>query len=345
MVLPAKQIKEIREALETCSRPLFIYDDDPDGLCSFLLLYRFVGEGRGVILKTTSHLTKEWVRKVDEYGPDKVFILDVPVVEQEFIDEVKVPMYWIDHHMPLERKNINYYNPRIQKIDAYIPTTRMAYEIVKKDIWIAAIGSIADWYIPDFTNEFVDQFPDLMKKGIKSPDEALYDMEVGKLVRIFAFLIKGKTSDVFKSIKTLTRIESPYELLKQTTPAGKFLYQRFKKINDRYEELIKRAKKTKTKDGFFIFTYDADQWSFTSELGNELSYLNQDKVVLVCREKDGQYKCSLRSREKPILEPLKKAVANVQGGGGGHEHACGVAVASEDFDRFVAQLREEYKNA
>ena len=113
--------------LEEAQRPLFFYDDDPDGLCSFLLLYRFKQEGKGILVKTTSTLTKNWARQVDEYKPDVVFILDVPSVDQDFIDAISVPIYWIDHHTPTERDRIHYYNPRLQKEDAYIPTTPIAY--------------------------------------------------------------------------------------------------------------------------------------------------------------------------------------------------------------------------
>ena len=149
MILSEKKLFELREALQASKRPLFIYDDDPDGLCSFMLLYKFVGEGRGIILKTTSRLGVSWLRKVEEYQPDAVFVLDVPIIEQGFIDAVKVPIYWIDHHTPSDVHGVNYYNPRVLDAHIYIPTSRICYEIVKQDIWISMIGSVADWHVPN----------------------------------------------------------------------------------------------------------------------------------------------------------------------------------------------------
>jgi single-stranded DNA-specific DHH superfamily exonuclease len=39
-MLNDKQIDEIREHLEKAQNPLFFFDNDDDGLCSFLLLQR-----------------------------------------------------------------------------------------------------------------------------------------------------------------------------------------------------------------------------------------------------------------------------------------------------------------
>lgn len=55
-MLTNEQINEIREHLENARNPVFFFDNDPDGLCSFLLLQRFIGRGRGVAIKTPGSL-------------------------------------------------------------------------------------------------------------------------------------------------------------------------------------------------------------------------------------------------------------------------------------------------
>src|SRR3989344_5833931 len=87
MALSKTQIAQIRDNLDNCKKPLFFFDDDQDGLCSFLQLYRYKKEGKGIIVKTTPKLGTSFVGKVHEYSPDKVFILDLAVVEQDFLDE------------------------------------------------------------------------------------------------------------------------------------------------------------------------------------------------------------------------------------------------------------------
>ena len=94
---------------------LVLFHDDPDGLASFLLFYRDIREGIGKTIKAFPQITEQYARKVEDYGADKVFILDIALVDQEFLDVVKVPVIWIDHHPPQDRQRVQYYNPRKTK--------------------------------------------------------------------------------------------------------------------------------------------------------------------------------------------------------------------------------------
>jgi len=72
-MLTPKQITLLQEELQTAKNSLFFHDDDADGLCSFLLLYRLHREGKGIILKTSPKLDAGMLRKVEELQPDKIF--------------------------------------------------------------------------------------------------------------------------------------------------------------------------------------------------------------------------------------------------------------------------------
>ena len=340
-MLTKKQIELLRTELETAQNPLFYYDDDPDGVCSFILLYKLHREGKGVILKSAPKLDMGLYRKVEENHPDKIFVLDIPMIEQEFIDKANRPMFWIDHHEPLKLKKIKYYNPRIKRPDAYIPTTRMAYQINNspENLWVATIGCLADWHMPNFIEEFIKKYPHLLSEK-KDLNHAVYQQPIGKLIRIFSFLLKGSTSDVNKSIKILTRIKSPDEILNQTTSAGKYLYNRFEKINKYYKVLIEDVKKKVTKSKLLLYNYSENQNSFTVELANELTNLYPKKVILIARKKGGEMKCSLRSK-KNIRDPLNKALEGVEGYGGGHENACGAVINEKSWDLFLKNLKKE----
>jgi len=339
-MLTQNQINEIREELDNCARPIFLYDDDQDGLCSFLLLYRYKREGKGMIIKTTPKIDERFIEKVNNYQPDKIFILDIAMVEQEFIDGVKAPVVWIDHHEPLKRSKVKYYNPRLN--GKMVPTTYMCYKITGNSLWIAMIGCVADWHIPDFADEFKEKFPDLLDKPFKAPGDIIYKTRLGKLIQMFSFLLKGKSEDVNNSIKILTRIEGPYDILEPKTPEGKFLCKRCEKIHKRFEPLQKEISEAfaNSKEKLIVFKYAEDRTSFTSELSNEMIYLHPEKIVLVAREKNEEMKCSLRSA-KIVLPPLiNKAMAGLNGYGGGHEHACGINISKYNFEEFVERLRK-----
>ncbi|MFC1801502.1 DHH family phosphoesterase [Nanoarchaeota archaeon] len=342
-MLTKKEVKQLREELETATRPLFIFDDDPDGLCSFLLFYRFIREGKGVIKKSTPKISMAFVRKVEEYKPDKVFVLDVPIVEQDFIDAIKEPIIWVDHHGPYDRHGLLYFNPRKHDAQIYYPVTKICYDVVQQDLWIAMCGCIGDWFVPDFKDEFCEKYPKLLDKKETEPGKILFETRLGKLVKVFSFNLKGKASEVMKAVKVLTRIEDPEEILSETTPQGKFIMKRFKRVNSYYEDLKKQAKARLNKSKILLFPYTERQWSLSRDLATELVHEHPDKIVIVGRVKGGEMKCSIRSREAILPPIVEKSLRGLEGYGGGHDYACGAVIKEEDFDQFIKNFKAELK--
>ncbi len=341
-MLSEKQISDIRECIKESNNPLYFFDDDIDGLCSYILLYQKYKKGKGIAIKSNPTLDIEYLRKVEEHNPDLVIILDKPNVSQEFIDKTNVPMIWIDHHTPVEREGIKYYNPRVKEPDAYVPTSNIIYEISGGQVWIAFIGTVGDYSIPNFIEEFREKYLGLIGNE-KEPGKISYGTEAGKLIRIYNFILKGKTSEVNKCISILTKIEDPYEILSKETARGKYIYKRYEKVEKEYKELLEKAEKWVKEDKFLVFIYPSKKISLTADLSNELSYKHPDKIVVVGREKDGDIRMGLRGKEKRIDIALKKALVGIRGYGGGHEFACGGNVKKEDFQKFIEQLREAVK--
>ena len=338
-MLTEKQLQQIKDELDNCQKPLFLFDDDPDGLSSFLLLYRYKREGKGIVVKSEPKISIKFADKVKEYNPDKVFILDVPVMDQEFVDAVNIPVIWIDHHNPWPIENVKYFNPRINNGNS-IPTSMICYNVVKENLWIAMIGIVGDWHL-EYADEFRKDYADLLPEEINKPEEALFKTKLGELIRIFSFNLKGNTQEFLKSIKILTRIKDPYEILEQKTPQGKFIYKRFEKINKEYGPLLKKGKIIGKKKGkILLFTYKG-KTSYTKELSNELLFNYPKKIILVCREKSGNMKCSLRSSKALLPGIIENALKGVNGYGGGHEHACGSCIKIEDFRQYLKNIEEQ----
>jgi len=343
MVLTDKQCKEIRKQLDNCKRPLFFFDDDPDGMSSFILLYKYKGEGKGLPVKSAPIVDEKFIYRVEEYQPDLVVIVDVPMVDQDFLDAVKVPVLWIDHHGPYERQKVKYYNPRVNDPKDNSSTAINCYKIAnnKKDLWIGMVGGVGDWQLPYFTKEFANLYPDFLDKDVKRPEDALFDSKLGKLIKMVSFMLKGRMSDVMKCIKILTRVEHPNEIFKGETPRAKFLLKHISSIYDRYDDLLRKAKRKKTKSEILKFTYTDSNMSFTKELSNELLYLYPDKLIVVGRIKGGDVKLSTRTSKRMLPPLIEGALEGVEGYGGGHEHACGACVKEDDFDQFLKQLKEQ----
>lgn len=334
--LEHKEISEIRDRLDKSSRPLFFFDSDADGLASFLLLYRYKKDGKGVIVKMQPRLDTNFVRQVTEYQPDLIVILDIAVLTQDFVDEAKVPIIHIDHHGPYDIKGIKYYNPRKKSKD-HIPTSYMCYQIAQQDIWIAMTGIVGDWFLKPLRKEFTKEYPDLLPKSVKTEPEALFTTDIGKLAKVFSFIMKGTAAEAMKYIRALSRIDAPDEILNQATARGRFIYKKFSKLDRQYTKILEDALiQAKEQEGkLFIYSYPESKTAFTSDLANEIMFHHPDKVLLITRENNDEMKCSLRSKNINIKDILEEVLPKVDGYGGGHPSACGCSVHKDNFKRFT----------
>ncbi len=342
-MLNEKEIKEIRSIIEKANNPLYIFDNDGDGVCSYLLFKKHYKKGIGIPTTTAGALDAQYLRYVDEEKPDLIVILDKAVVKQEFIDGTSCKVMYIDHHPIQKLKKIKYYNPLKRDKKSYIPTSYMAYKVVKSNLWLAVVGCLFDYKIPDFIKEFKKQYPGLVDKIPKDPGYLKYISPVSKLVKIFAFNMKGKSKDVKNAIRALEKIESPSEILNQTTEEGSLVYQRYEKINKEYERLMQKGKECASKEKLMVFIYPSFETSFTSDMATELSYLYQNKTILVSREKENEMKISLRDQKRDIAKIFKKAMEGLKGYGGGHPHAVGGSVSKDDFNTLVERIKKAIK--
>ncbi len=336
------EINYIKGRLKESKRPLFFFDDDPDGTTSFVMLYKFVGEGKGICVKGKPILEASYAQKVEEYSPDLVVILDKPMVEQEFLDQINVEVIWIDHHPVQDNKKVKYFNPRIHDQEDNRPTSYWAYQIVKDDLknilWIAMMGIVGDWNL-FYADEFRKEYPDLLPENITNAPDALFTSKLGLLIKMLEFNLKGTTTQVMQSIKTLTRIEDPHEILDQTSSKGKFIYRKYLEVNSKYEDIKKDVKITD--DRIIFFKYYDTKLAISSMLSNELLQQHPDKIIIIAREKNDEIVLSLRSGSIRIVDRLQRALVGVDGYGGGHDLACGACIKRDDFDKFMEQFRAE----
>ncbi|HIH15699.1 MAG: hypothetical protein QT08_C0018G0023 [archaeon GW2011_AR17] len=334
------ELQEIRNFLNKAENPLFLFDDDQDGLASFLVLWKYTKKGKGMPIK--GQLNEAISEKINREKADLVLILDKAVIEEDFVMGIKTPIIHIDHHQPLtiESSHYHYYNPRKENDKDNRPTSYWAYQITKKDLWIAMIGIIGDWYIPpELIEEFQKQYPGLIPEA-KHPGQIIFDTDFGILIRNFIFALKGNGQNSKQCIKVLTRIESPWEIMKQETPQGKFIWKHYAQMEKKYQNTLEEAKKVKTRSKIFLYTYPSSQDSFTSLISNEIIYRKPDKVVIIGRIKDDKVVMSLRSTKIKLPEIIKKSLEGLTGYGGGHDLACGANVLNEEFGIFMTRFKK-----
>jgi len=341
-MLTTKQIDEIREHLERAQNPVFFFDNDVDGLCSFLLLQRYIERGKGVPIKSFPNLSVNYFRKVSELNADYVFILDKAEVSKEFFEEVhkiNIPIVWIDHHdvEGLEIPDfVSYYNPFLNKDQSNEAVTYLCYKVAgkKEDLWLAVIGCIADSFFPDFYSEFRKNYSDLVIDS-ENVFDIYYKSQLGNIARILDAGLKDRTTNVVNMLKFLMKVKTPYEVLDETSK-NHSMHERFRYIDAKKNKLIEKAKRIMNDSNFLFFQYKGDL-SISSVLAGELKYLFPDKVVVVVYIVG--IKANISVRGKNIKEKVLKAIEGLEDAtGGGHEDAVGAKVRMQDLEEFRRRL-------
>lgn len=342
-MISKEEISEIREHLQGAVSPLFYFDNDQDGSRSYLLLRRMIGKGAGIPVKT-SPLNENYYRRIREFEPDCVFILDQPTVDNDFFEKLHnegIKIVWIDHHENIIEEipsYVHYYNPLYSGERINEPVTSVCYEISKKkeDVWLAVVGCIADRFMPDFYFDFFEKFPDLGKNA-EDPFDVFYNSEIGKISRMIGTGLKDRTTNVVKMLRFLSNVKNPYEVLEETRE-NHTMHKRFEMINTRFEKLIEKAKENVDSSNLLVFRYSGET-SMSADLANKLSYLYPDKYLLVAYIKGVRVNVSMRGKdvkEKAFLAIKEFPHATC----GGHNDAVGAQMDVDELDKFVENLKK-----
>lgn len=348
-MLTPKQIEEIQSHLEKAQNPLFYYDNDTDGLSSFLIFRRYLGRGKGVAVRSYPGLNSTYVHKAEELKADYIFILDKPVVTKDFFEEIdmlQIPIVWIDHH-DLEQEdlsafsNLYVYNPakNAGKDKSSEPTSYMCYMITKRkeDLWLAMAGCVADHYLPEFSKEFAEKYPDLWTKNIKKPFDAYYKSEIGKIAQAFNYGLKDSTSNIVEMQNFLISCKGPEEVFSEMAGNQAFR-RRYKEVKKKFDALVKNAQ-NRVHGKIVFFEYSGDI-SMSSDVSNYLSYIYPDKYVIVVYMKGSISNLSMRGKNVKAI--FNKLVSRFDGAsGGGHDDAVGARIKTEDVQKFKEEMEVE----
>ncbi len=340
-MLNDKELAELKEHLEKAQNPIFFFDNDDDGLASFLLLRRYIDRGRGVAIKSFPDLNTSYYRKVKELNPDYIFILDKPSVSLEFLNQAKadnIPIVWIDHHMvdKPEGEWVNYYNPYYTS-KTNEPVSYICYKITnnKKDVWIAVIGCIFDRFIPDFYGKFRETYPELSADS-KDAFRIFYESKIGKISRVLNFALKDRVSNVVNMLKFMMKVKTPYELADENDE-NHLVYRRFNQISPKYNKLLEKALACSKNSGKLLFFRFSGELSISADLANELIYRFPNKVVVVAYINGAKVNISVRG--KKVRGKILEVIKNLEDAtGGGHEEAVGVKIRSSDIEKFRDEL-------
>lgn len=343
-MLTSKQLEEIRDHLENAKNPVFFFDNDPDGLCSFLILQRFTGRGRGISLRGHSNVSKSFFKRVQELNADYIFALDRAIFEDEFIQlaqEANIPIVGIDHH-DIPRPNIKYYYNTFEVSKKNEPTSYLCYMATKRreDMWLALIGSVADGFIPDFIETFRKEHPDLIDSPYKSAFDIRYNTFFGKIIHILGYGLFDKTGNVVLMMKFLTKANGPRDILEDNLKTHSFL-QRYGVIDKRVKTLVTSAEESLNKSKKILFFTYGGEMSVSQYVADALMYRHPGITIVIGFVKNNSAKFSMRA-DFDIRTASLEAIKSIAGAtGGGHKNSCGVQMTAEDVPIFKENLLKE----
>ncbi len=341
-MLTSQQLEEIRNQLERSQNPLFFYDNDADGLCSFLILRRALDRGRGVAIKSFPDLKAQYNHKVKELNPDLIVILDKAELSKEFAnhaEELGIPILWIDHHeskTPQETiQKTSYFN----SIPTAEPISYIAQKIFNRpqDIWLSIIGCIGDVYMPNFADKFSEENPDLLPSTTDA-FTALQGTTIGKLARMLNFGLMDTTTHVVQLTKYLFKATGPYDLLEENSSTKQF-HKRTNQLTQFFNTQIEKAESHFNKNSPILFFTYSGNTSMSSEIANHLSFLHQDKTIIVAFLRPEKANISIRG--KSALKITKELIENIPDAtGGGHIEATGAMVPIHNFPKFKENIKK-----
>ncbi len=340
-MLNANQLTQIRDQLETSQNPLFFYDNDVDGLCSFLILRRSLDRGRGVTIKSFPDLGEQYIQKVEELNPDLIIVLDKAEVSEKFVSHAKInniPILWIDHHESKTRKEIIQQTSYFTTFPSAEPTSYIAQKIFNRqqDIWLSIIGCIGDVYLPDFAEKFSKQNPDLLPLNINA-FTALQTTTIGKIARKLNFGLMDTTTNILGLIKYLFNCNSPYDLLEENASTKQF-HKRSNQLEEFFQKQIEKAETHFNKNSKVLFFTYSGNTSMSSEISNNLAFRHPDSLIIVAFLRPEKANISVRG--KNALEITRAATKDILGAtGGGHCEATGAMVPISDFEKFKENIK------
>ncbi len=328
------RLKKLKEILLFSKNPVFLFDNDPDGICSTSILIRNIGKGNAFVLKSIEKISENLSKKIFSVYPSEIFIIDKPIRDLNFIKKTKeknVPLIYIDHHEQKESNYCVYFN----SYPSSEPVSFITQKIFdsKETRFLSLMGCISDSFLPDFYEEEKNKFPELFLET-KDAFEIFYKSDFGKAIQIISLSLMNNDKVIEKILDYLKKINSPYEILIENEK-NRFMHERY---NEMIMFIEKNIEKTKEFDEL-IFLEFSGKYSLVSELANRLKFMRKNKFIVVCYKKEDSINISLRGkRSKKIVQKVLGDIENSFGGG--HEMACGLRIPSSEYDKFKKIISE-----
>jgi single-stranded DNA-specific DHH superfamily exonuclease len=348
--------------LEPKRRVVIIHDDDPDGICSAVLLakacLRVVSENPTVhSTEYGQSLTPKLLKMLRRDGAQAIIFTDVPAIPRDLLSEAaeEADILILDHHYPDYYQKVVYANPRLLKPSAYLPSSYLAFHVARalglpQDLcWIAGIGVLSDHGVDNCKPLFTlikSEFPEIVGKA-RLEDASLMDKsQMGVLTKtISSAIVASPREGARVAFNALYSAETYRDILEGSSLEAQRLREWEKVVDDEFQNVIRDARRNVVRCGGKVVVYRfQSRLRIKSLVANYLPRLFKDNIVLVI-QKDGKYThVSLRrgDRNRTDLRSLvQRAIVGIpDASGGGHPEASAARLPSVWVDQFMDRIAQ-----
>ncbi len=347
-------------SLKPKRRVVIIHDDDPDGICSAVLLskscLKVVSEDPEI--HSTEYglsLTRKLLKELTKDAPQAIIFTDVPAIPHDLLAEAAgfAEILILDHHYPENYRGVAYANPRLLKPSAYLPSSYLAFQVATelglgKDLaWIAGIGVLSDHGVKDCRPLFTlikSEFPKLIGKAKVEDALLMDDSPLGLLTKaVTSATVASPRSGAQVAFKALNSAESYEDILEGSTPEAKRLLEWHRSVEAEFQRVIKDACQNVSRLGRKTVLYRfKSPLRIKSLVANYLPRLFKREIVLVIQQ-DGKYiHVSFRrgdQNQTDLRSLVQRAITDIPGAsGGGHPEASAARLPTGYLDQFMDRI-------
>lgn len=346
--------EKAKKFIEESERPLVIYHIDSDGICSAVLMLKYLKFFEKSASLIPSSPQKMMQRSFYKGLPesDLIIIVDIPADEfedkiNEYLEGKKIIIF--DHHKitkDMNSENIVHFHPTFFGIEKYCPASKLIFDVlskfderIKEFDWIACIGIIGDSGAEEW-REFIERtlIRCRYSKGREGPK---YDTVLGEIERMIgsARSHSGERGAEY-AIEVLLNSKDIEDFLKKSKKLKKWKEEVEMYIEDMEIEFHMRKEYFKEL-GLAFFEMEKPKYRIGSPLATILSkkYPHLTIVIIVKKDKIALVNMRRGDGKVDVAELVKKALKGIENSsGGGHRNAAGAQLPSEYVNEFKENI-------
>lgn len=337
-----RQGKAFLDKIQPGASVLIIHHTDADGCCAGAIIYKYLAKKGIKNISTASpsfspRIGEKTQKALTRGPPDYLIVVDLGCESADFLSGLSntTPVLVVDHHCIRDQSfgNSTLVNPcNLDLPTSFNPSaTYLCHKIAEESDWLAVIGTYGDKgesKIQGLSKQVQEKYGITEEEILRAAHliDCAESVEQGGAQKAISALIESNTFSDILEHPELNKFAGKIQSEIDKTFAS---YQENVIIDDSLDLIILPIK---------------TKYNIKSAISNFLQEKHPDKVILICEDRGGKVRISLRTmREMDFPEIIRKSLKGIGGTGGGHSKAAGLTLPNGTLDQFLDNFKRELK--